>query len=319
MSDEVAVVEEAPKPKPVKKKVAKKDNPDRIFLDKLKLYFSSLTARSAQYAYFNLDDNLVVLCNSTSGTPNDIHGDKIMEYAVGELTFHFVYFKDTQFFNDLRNFLKVPEGLVYCVQILNVISLLNKCEKRSDISIFTNEVGDQIGMLKGTTSYTKKNVFGYVVTSFHIVSLLMQWCRVVGEIGSSEHRNKHPHVDVALDPDIPLTGRVFTLPIDTLLFTHEDGSLVFKDVMPQMRILGLDGLTSVSLREFIRRVKKQPYTLQLYLWAVDDSYVLHMTTFENDMVSVKTFRPNILATPISNLVILDSKSMLPLTGETNDE
>ena len=316
MADEQTVADQT---KPAtKKKALKKDDPERQFLDKLKLYFSSLTARSTQYAYFNLDDNLVVLCNSTSGTPNDVHGDKIMEYAVGELTFHFVYFKDTQFFNELRSFLKVPEGLVYCVQILNVISLLNKAEKRSKIDIFTNEVGDQIGVLHGNKTYTKKNIFGYVVTSFHIVSALMQWCRVVGEIGSQAHRDKYPHLDIELDPNIPLTGRVFTLPVSTMDFKHSDGSLVFKDVMPQMRVLGLDGLTSVSLREFVRRIKKQPYTLQLYLWSVDDSYVLHMTTFENDMVSVKTFRPNILATPISNKILLDTKSVLPLTGESDE-
>ena len=41
-------------------------DPDKIFVEKCRLYFSSLTARSAQFAYFNVVANGVILCNSIS-------------------------------------------------------------------------------------------------------------------------------------------------------------------------------------------------------------------------------------------------------------
>jgi hypothetical protein len=60
-------------------------DPEKVFIAKCKLFFSSLTARSAQHAYFNIAPNVVLLCNSTSPPPNPMHGDRIMQYGIDEV------------------------------------------------------------------------------------------------------------------------------------------------------------------------------------------------------------------------------------------
>lgn len=295
-------------------KKAKPVNEEKEFLAKCKLFFSSLTARSAQYAYFNMAPNLVVVSNSTSPPPNEDHGDRLMDYSVGELSFHFIEFKDEEFLNKLRSFLKIPDGVYFCVHVLNLLSVMGKFAQK-DLEVFNNEYGETIVVNKGRSTYDKKNIVGFVIDNFHIVSELYKWYQFVYGIGTDEHKKKYPYVSVPMNTSPEMTGRVFFTEINTTLFKDEQGNPVFKDVMPSMKILCLDGLTTVSIKEFVKRISNLPYTLMLYMWVVDNSYVLSMTIFENDMVKVRSIRPNVLATPISNNIIIESANLTSLSED----
>ncbi len=102
--------------------MAKKDiSEERKFKDKCKLYFGGISARAISFAYFNFDEDLVVISNSTTPPPNDVHGDRLMDYCVGELSFHFMYFKDKEFLSKFRNLLQIPDGVYYCVNAFSIL------------------------------------------------------------------------------------------------------------------------------------------------------------------------------------------------------
>lgn len=299
------------------KSVSKPPDPEKEFLNKFRLFFSSLTARSTQYAYFNIAKNTIVLCNSTSPPPNLTHGDKIMQYGIGELTYHFVEFKDIEFFNEVYRFLQIPKETVYCIHILNVVSILNKLA-RKELNVFDNEYGEKVLLSKGRKTYDKKNVVGMPIYNFHITSMLSQWYGKVLTIGTLEHQKQFPFVEMPVDPDVKLTGRVFFIPVNTALFTDSAGQPVFKDSRPEMKILGLDGLSCASIKEFYRKIMSQPHRFIFYFWAVDNSYVSTMSIFENETAIVRSIRPNVLAIPISKTTVMEINNLLELSEESHE-
>ena len=289
---------------------------EKNFLDKLRLFFSALTARSAQYAYFNIAKNVVILCNSTSPPPNQNHGDKIMQYGIGELSYHFIEFKDLEFVNELYDFFQIPKETIYCMHILNAISILNK-SPRKDLIVFDNEYGEKILLTKGRKTYDKKNIIGMPIYNFHITSMLAQWYEKVSHIGTTEHQKQFPFVEMPADPDTKLTGKVFFIPVNTNLFTDSSGSPIFKDSRPEMKILGIDGLSCASFKEFYKQTMNLPHRFIFYFWAVDNSYVSMMSIFENDMAIVRSIRPNVLAIPVSKSITIEMKNLLDLSEETS--
>ena len=60
------------------------------FVDKFKLYFSTISLRSIHYAFFNLDDNVAVLCNASTSTRAEF-GDRLTEFNVSDLSFHVLH------------------------------------------------------------------------------------------------------------------------------------------------------------------------------------------------------------------------------------
>ena len=93
------------------------------FLRKLRLYFSAVSGTRAQYCYFNFFEG-VVLSNSCSGGKGETHGDRLMDFTVGELGLHFVKFKDVAFFREFRSVFQVPEREFFCIKIGDLISTL---------------------------------------------------------------------------------------------------------------------------------------------------------------------------------------------------
>lgn len=295
----------------------KAKDPEKIFIEKCKLYFSSLTARSAQFAYFNIVPNGVILCNSTSPPPNKVHGDRIMQYGIGELTYHFVEFKDIEFFQEIKRFLQIPEKTVFCVLILNMISILNRTA-RKELAVFDNEYGERILQTKGRKTYDKRNVIGFPIYNFHIIGMLAQWREQVKEIGSVSHKERYPSFEMPVNPDIEITGRVFLTPVCTDLFVDTNQQPVFKNVKKELKILGLDGLTCASIKEFYKKVLSEEHRFTFYFWAVDAAYVLSMTFFENASIIVRSIRPNVLSIPISNNIVMEMNDLLALSEDSHE-
>lgn len=90
---------------------------DKIFVETCKMYLSSLSARACQYGYLNVAPGRIILSNSTS-IPKE-HGDRIMDFGIGELGLHFLYFKDKEFLIKLKEFLKIPSDKCYCLLVSN--------------------------------------------------------------------------------------------------------------------------------------------------------------------------------------------------------
>ena len=115
-----------------------------------------------------------------------------------------------------------------------------------------------------------------------------------------------------------MAGRVFMTPVSTDYFVDENGRSVFKDVRKDFKILGMDGLTCASIKEFYKRVRSEEHRFSFYFWAVDAAYVLSMSLFENASIIVRSIRPNVLSIPISNNIVMEMKDLLALSEDSNE-
>lgn len=274
----------------------KNSDEEKEFVEKCKFYFGSISARGISFAYFNIDTDLVILCNSTSQPPNPLHGDRLMDYSVSELSFHFMHFKDREFLDKFCKFLQIPDGVYYCVNVILILSIFSNF-KLSDLEVYENEYSDKVLINKGRKTYDKKNVVGFYIYNFHVINELFKWYKYVSEIGTEEHKLSHPHIVRSMADKIDLHGRIYFTNINTDDFKDSHGQVVFRNVQPTVKILNLDGLSTVSIKQFINKMKT-PYTFYQYLWVVQHTYILSMTTFENDVVKIDSIRPNLMTIPI---------------------
>lgn len=287
----------------------KQKSPEKIFLEKFKLYFSSLSSRMSQYAYFNVAENTIILSNSTSGTSTD-HGDRLMDFSVPELGLHLMEFKDTEFFNQIVNALQIPRDRVFCIHVLNVLSLLGK-HKLDEFNFFFNEYGDWIMQTENRKTYEKKNVIGFPVINFHLLKELHRWYLYLKDVSSDDHMSKYPYTFTDVDVEkIDVKAKTFFLDVDSSVFKDKEGKDIFVNVRPNVRVLCFDGLSCVSISEFIKKVIKKEFTFKLYSWVINNSYVLSMTLYEDDIVAVRSIRPNVLAIPVSDNVVFDPSTNL---------
>ena len=295
---------------------SKKKTPEEIaekkFIDDVKLYFGSISGRMAQWGYFNVDPQAVLLSNSSSGGKGIEHGDRLMNFCVSELGLHVVYFKDQEFIQKYRRLLNLPTQGYYAVNLNAVTSLLSKY-KLNALESFVDERGFTILINKGNRQYTSKNIVAFPVLNFHVQVELYKWLNYTKEVGTPQHRLENPHLEIDLDPNITTVGRIFFVPFSLDSFRDKDNQPIFHDVITNMKIMGVDGLSCVSLKEFVKKLSDQPFTLKMYLWAVRGQFVLSMTTFENSIVKVDSIRPNILAVPIWNKTVFDNKDVLSIT------
>ena len=93
--------------------MAKKIDPDKQFVLDCKLYLSSFSARSCQYAYFNISEDRDTIILSNSSTATNSHGDRLIDFGIGELGVHIVKFKNHEFIVRLRELAQVPEQGLY--------------------------------------------------------------------------------------------------------------------------------------------------------------------------------------------------------------
>ena len=61
---------------------------DKEFAKCIKRYFVDVSARTITDAFFNVADNTVILCNSSSNKAKAPFGDRLTNFCVGELSFH---------------------------------------------------------------------------------------------------------------------------------------------------------------------------------------------------------------------------------------
>ena len=260
------------------------------FLEKCRHYLSTSTSRTTPYAYFNFIDNTVILSNSTSGGSE--HGDRLMDFSVGELGFHYVEFKDTEFLNEFKTFFKIPSDDFFCVHIVNLFSLLNTIRIDCCDVLITDD-GSRVLTPKGVVSYSDKNIFGFYIRDFHVIKVIRDHASDVARI----LRPDFDKVEYTVDLDPKITGGLYFTSIPVSLFV-KNGQPIFNKCLPEIKILGMDGLSTVNLGTFIKKLKK-PYTLKRFLW-VKDKCVYSLAIFEDDVCNIISYRPNVVSIPISN-------------------
>lgn len=266
------------------------------FLTKCKKYLVSISSSRAQYCYFNFVKNTVILSNSTSGGKGQAHGDRLMDFTVGELALHFVHFKDLEFYKQLREFLDIPDDKFYCVHIVNLMSIINTVGiDNLDVSIID---GYKVFRAIGDLAVNDKNKVGFEVTDFHVIRALLTWKNHLFKV-ISDNQSVETGVDTEVTSD---NGMYFTeLNIREL---HLDK--YFPNVRPTIKFLSFDGLTTVSLKSFIKKIKSGSYNLKRFVW-VENELIYSYSVYEDNFVKVLSYRPNIASLPLIADVVIQKK------------
>jgi hypothetical protein len=258
---------------------------DKAFAAKFKLYLTSISANRAPYCYFNIVRNGVVLSNSTSSGKGIEHGDRLMDFAVGEVSLHFVIFKDLEFYQKIRELLMIPEEFPYCVHVTKLMAVINGI-KNGQMDLFYD--GPYlIAKKQDTQEYQDKNKVGFLVTNFHVQKVLSDHA---ANVQSLLKRSDAIEQDVDISSDLA-SGVYFV----TLDITKLGLDKVFKHVRPTLRLAVYDGLSTPAIKTFLSKLKQ--YILKRYIWT-DGKLIYTYVKFEDDVITDVVLRPNVVSMPI---------------------
>lgn len=267
-----------------------------------KLYLSSISAKRMNYAYFNIDSNVIVLSNSTTGKKGNEHGDRLTNHAVGELSFHMMWFHDNgAFINEMKRLLGIPEGVYYGIHIPRLMALWNNNDP-ADLLLSTDVQCKSIIMTpKGVKYDPLKHLIGTRVEDFHVLSQLLFWYNYARQVGDDKHRTVYNHNSVNIESLINRDDQVYRILIKSDNFA-EPAIGLFANT--DMYSIMFDGLSIPSYKQFLGKVKK-PYTLAAYLWTDDGSSIQAMYQYTDDFVTVRSIRPNVRLIPLRLDIELD--------------
>lgn len=268
------------------------DKDEKAFVAFTKLIFGSMSARMCTYAYFNVDSEHILLCNSTVGGVGSEHGDRFMNYRVGELSLHYITIKDTEYLRKLKELIQCPETGIWVLRTNVLLSLLNK-HRLAELKLYS-DIGDvhylvpkALGpkAITGPKSMQDFGIFG-AVKNFHVLHEINAMTSIIRMVDTEEFNRNNPHMLVDMPADVSMNGKEYCLEYKF----NPDGK---SD--REIRIAAMDGITSVSYKEFIKKLPTtDTYEFKMYLWSAGTDSVMSMTSFENDKIKVRTFRPNLI-------------------------
>lgn len=305
--------------KPKKKRV---HSLDKRFLTIEKLLFSSLSMRACAYAYFNIIPNGCILSNSTkpptAGQPISYH-DRLIEYSVSDLTLHFIEIKDPDFLPRFKKICGIPDKGIWCAHVGNITRQMS--QTHLDNLVLTPYYGgakllSPRGVADNQLDSSYLGVFPVKV--YHVCRNLLEWWKGMQFTATEEFAATTPHAIMPIDITTPIVDRGYHLNFDLDILKRQDGTPVFRNKVNHMRFEAIDGIDGVSFKEFLKRVSTDPFTFDLMVWSISDTYVLHMTIFENDLVKVKTLRPNVVLIPLDAGTPTTNRDLLNFSEKLND-
>lgn len=248
-------------------------------------YLTSVSARRMQYCYFNFaGSNTVVVSNSTTKSTAP-HGDRLMQFSVGELGFHIIKFKDENVLTRFKELLHIPSDKYYCVQIVKLMSVLKK-GNLSSLDITMNNNGEL---------YVDDVKYGSILYDFHVIMMIEIYIDTINQA----LRNKNVMItDIDLKPEID--GNVYYTKIDPNDLRDKNGPPWESRIL---KFPCVDGLTTVSLKTFIPKIKHE-YLFKRYFW-YEDIRIYSFARFSDEHVDIVTFRPNIVLIPIPTKTDID--------------
>lgn len=265
----------------------------KAFVNFIKTYFSSYSARRAPHVFFNIveDPNVLILSNTD--------GSLFTQSNSGELGLHVVEYKEPVqgYLSQLKETLLL-DGTKhpYVVNISQYLSTLNKYKKEGT-DVWALEDGRIVANVSGDTKHTDKCIFASPIKNFNVVSSIKYWYEYA--INLRLAIASYPNIDMDLDPDVTMVKAYTKAPLDITDFKHNDGTLVFPNHRPEMSPILFDGVGTPSLKEFVKKKKEEEqYSYTLNAWVERDEYFRLMTQYEDDNIYAISMKPNVCYYPL---------------------
>ena len=260
---------------------------DKEFTKCIKRYLADISNRTMQDAYFNLLPDTIVICNSSSNKAGTAFGDRLTNFAVGELSLHLIKFKNTEYLDIFKQVFKIPAYGVYAINAVKLVTLTNKTSidklqaTGATVDVYNERILDRYAI-------------GESVTAFHVLDVLRTWCNYILTLNEEDHRNKFPYVLSECSYSKSCLAN-YVLKIDLTEFGD-----VLKNYHENLNYIMHDGLSTPSRKSFVLNTGK----LYRYSWLEANS-IFNMYIYDDDVVHVRTIRPNVRVMPIPKLVDVD--------------
>jgi len=261
---------------------------DKIFLEWIKRYFSSVTARRCPFAYFNVfeNKNIVILSNTEGGLFSVFHA--------GELSFHIIEFKDNlEYLHRLKEILMVGDTTIELRKVTTWLSWVNKCGL-DPIVIFhcsTRRVFVVSHLELADQEYHKKQIIGFKYEDFIIVNRLVEWAQYFDNI-----EQKYPIYMVEKVDIHPRMENILIFEYINLDQLKSEDKQIYENYHP-LKVISFDGFSTPSLKEFINKTKSE-YSYIRRTWAETPGCLRTMTYFEDPDAKIRSSRPNMGWYPI---------------------
>lgn len=280
---------------------------DKEFTKCIKRYLADISNRTMQDAYFNLLPDTIVICNSSSNKAGTAFGDRLTNFAVGELSLHLIKFKNTEFLDIFKQVFKIPAYGVYAINAVKLVTLTNKTSidklhvfmNNNVLSVVPDDIFGEYDEEPTLDCLTDERILdryaiGKSVTDFHVLDVLTTWCNYILTLNEEDHRNKFPYVLSECSYSKSCLAN-YVLKIDLTEFGD-----VLKNYHETLNYIMHDGLSTPSRKSFVLNTGK----LYRYSWLEANS-IFNMYIYDDDVVHVRTIRPNVRVMPIPKLVDVD--------------
>lgn len=273
------------------------------FVKMSKKYFSSLNARSAKYAVFNLNNeykNKIVMMSSKSKSTFD---DYLYQYMPGDLNIQIVEFKNDDL-DIIKERLCIPDELCVLINLSAVLKYINIACKHEDTSVLpmkiartdNNDIYLKVTDPKIDQTYIER--IGFVNQNWRVVVILQN---LTNHMVNMNNPTCVVRDTVTYDSLIPYTDQnLIVYPISTNRYKDSDGKQIFDYVIDEhkTRLYLIDGKDTISIKEYLKKLKKE-YKFEIISFVcLPDRCIFYQTRYEDDENIIISSRPYVSALPM---------------------
>lgn len=269
------------------------------FINKCKLYLAAITDRRATEAfvcYHPQDGIKFILSNATKRKGKDAAEDnRITYFRISDLALHTLSFKDKTFEQTLFSILPQSQHEWYKIDIRKFIAVLDEVKDITKLKLEIRKDKKIVLTNKDYFSYEDRHIIGYFVETFHPLRNIVRF------INENDPQDQEVISEEITTEPVIKRNRTYLIELDLYRFNHE----AFKKGHRYAHIISIDGLTSVSYKSFLKKVKADSHPRLIRETWLDKDKVRMRHKYEDDNIVTISYRPNIFIIPLLKTIPLD--------------
>jgi DNA-dependent RNA polymerase auxiliary subunit epsilon len=236
--------------------------------DTFKYYLSSLTARKCPFYFFGIEKDTIIATNGNIIKKNNL----LLEYCSPDLSIHRISFKN-DFYHLLIKTFGIPTDKIFrlftkplCSFLTRIVNDVKKLSKDNKHIEFKTHIDNENNFI--ITYNNETEVIGDIFDNYIATLSLI---KVIDYVKALMKDNIN---------EIKISNFK-----ENISYLHVDINGI------KVKITLFDGLDNVSVKEFVKK-QEGVYTFNVCYWFLDNNRVEFITKFDNEILSVESFKPH---------------------------